>query len=98
VIGGTVERTAGVGDQGVDLFVVRGAQRTAVQAKGYFNSVGNDAVQQVVAGMAHYGCNACAVITNSHFTISAKALAESNRCLLIGEEELPNFVLGKIAF
>lgn len=97
LLGATVETTQVTGDQGVDLVVEKGPIRCAIQAKGYFNSVGNGAVQAAVAGMAHYRCNACAVITNSRFTTSAETLAASNRCTLIGEEQIADLVLGKLA-
>src|SRR5690606_15590833 len=50
--GAIVETTKTTGDQGVDLIVIDGGRRCAVQAKGYDGSVGNSAVQQAVAGMA----------------------------------------------
>jgi len=46
--------------------------------------------------MAHYGCHGCAVITNSRFTSSAVTLARSTRCVLIGEANFRDFVLGKL--
>lgn len=91
-----VETTKVTGDQGVDLVVAKDEVRIAIQVKGYLHSVGNEAVQQAYAGQAHYSCQACAVITNSRFTPSAVQLARSTRCLLIGEDEFPRFVLGKI--
>ncbi|RIK88624.1 MAG: restriction endonuclease [Planctomycetota bacterium] len=97
LLGGVIEATGKTGDQGVDLVVNFGQRRYAVQAKGYVNSVGNSAVQEAVAGMAHYRCNCSAVITNSRFTPGAIALAESNCCLLIGEDQIPAFVLGRLA-
>lgn len=96
LLGAKVETTRVTGDQAVDLVVEKGPIRHAIQAKGYHNSVGNGAVQEAVAGMAHYSCNACAVITNSRFTTSAEELATSNRCQLIGEEQIPDLVLGKL--
>ncbi|WP_428306513.1 restriction endonuclease [Lacipirellula sp.] len=96
LLGATVETTRVTGDQGVDLVVEIGPLRYAIQAKGYYSSVGNGAVQEAVAGMAHYRCNACAVITNSRFTGSAEILAASNRCKLIGEEHIADLVLGKL--
>ncbi len=96
-LGANVRRTAGVGDQGVDLIVDFESRSLAVQAKGYGFPVGNSAVQEAVAGVAHYRCNASAVITNSRFTKGAKELAVSNRCILIGEDEFADFVLGKIS-
>ncbi len=83
-------------DQGVDIIVIVGQQRMAVQAKGYFDVVGNKAVQEVVAGSQHWGCASWAVITNSRFTKHAKELAASNRCILIGEDEFSDFATGRI--
>jgi HJR/Mrr/RecB family endonuclease len=96
-LGAKVERTGRSGDQGVDLVVEFGDRRIAVQAKGYYHVVNSAAVQQAVAGMAHYRCNACAAITNSRFTPGAKELAASNRCTLISEDEFPDFVMGKFS-
>jgi len=84
------------GDQGVDLIAVKDGTRVAVQAKGYAGSVGNFAVQEAYAGMAHYSCHACAVITNSTFTPSAVSLAGSTRCLLVHEANFSDFVYGRI--
>jgi len=95
-LGAHVELTKTTGDQGVDLVVQFGGRRIAVQAKGYYNSVSNSAVQEAAAGMAHYRCNGCAVMTNSRFTKSAGDLAASNACTLIGETEFPAFVRGEI--
>lgn len=95
-LGGKVEMTNTVGDQGIDIVVDLARRRIAIQAKGYHNPVGNTAVQEAVAGRAHYRCNSCAVITNSRFTKSAQELAASNNCRLIGENEFEDFVRGKI--
>jgi restriction endonuclease Mrr len=91
-----VDRIGGAGDQGVDLIVEFGAKRIAVQAKGYENPVGNTAVQEAYAGMTHHRCTACAVITNSWFRKSAIEIADSTFCILIGENEFPDFVMGKL--
>lgn len=96
LLGGTILRTGKSGDQGVDLVVSLGQRRYAIQAKGYVSAVGNSAVQEAVAGMAHYRCNCSAVITNSRFTAGAIALAESNCCVLIGEDDIESFVLGRL--
>jgi HJR/Mrr/RecB family endonuclease len=84
------------GDQGVDLIAVKDGKRVAVQAKGYAGSVGNFAVQEVYAGMTHYSCHACAVITNSTFTPSALSLAASTQCLLVHEDNFTEFVYGRV--
>ena len=95
-LGYRVDRTGNSGDQGVDLVVHASGQKIAIQAKGYVSSVGNAAVQQAFAGMMFYGCDQCAVITNSRFTASAKELAVSTRCLLIGEDQMRDLVFGSI--
>jgi HJR/Mrr/RecB family endonuclease len=97
-LGGKAQRIGRAGDQGVDLIAEYGGQRYAVQAKGYFHAVNNKAVQEVVAGKAHYGCAMATVITNSRFARSAVELAQSNDCILIGESEIPDFVMGTVDF
>lgn len=94
-LGANPQRTGKCGDQGCDLIVKVGPRRIAVQAKGYYNNVSNKAVQEAVTSKAHYACDDAAVITNSRFTPGAKALARSNNCKLIGEDEFPDFVMGK---
>ena len=83
-----VERTKVTGDQGVDLIVSHGRIRLAIQAKGYAGSVGNKAVQEVVAGRLYYRCTHSAVITNSSFTKSARELAGKTECILIDGSEI----------
>lgn len=89
-------RIGQVGDQGVDLIVQCPEGNVAVQAKCYTGSVGNDAVQQVYAGMGFHRCCRCAVITNSAFTRSAWELARSVNCVLIDGSRLPDLIRGKI--
>jgi hypothetical protein len=96
-LGYHVEETGQSGDQGVDLIAVKHGRRIAVQAKGYSGSVGNAAVQEAFAGMAHYQCHACAVVTNSSYTTAAVSLAESTRCLLIHEGNFREFVFGELS-
>lgn len=95
-LGFETETTKTTGDQGVDLVVHSGPIRIAVQAKGYSGSVGNDAVQQVVAGMVIYRCQQCMVVTNSKFTSGAIALANANNCLLIDSDNVPRLIWGQI--
>lgn len=91
--GHEVETTPASNDQGVDLVAVIHGQRFAIQAKGYANTVGNEAVQQVIAGMNLYNCDHAAVITNSSFTNSALILAESNDCLMIDNTRIPALII-----
>lgn len=66
------------GDLGVDLVARKGLKTYAVQCKFYSGAVDGAAVQQVVAGMACYGCNAALVVTNSTLTPGAWTLARRN--------------------
>jgi restriction system protein len=62
----------------VDITARRRGHKYAVQCKFYSHPVGVSAVQQVVGGMAYYGCDRAMVITNNTFTRQAKELAERN--------------------
>lgn len=94
-LGYTVETTKITGDQGADLIVSYSGHKIAIQVKGYFNSVSNSAVQEAFTAKSYYACEACAVITNSRFTSSAKELASKINCTLIDEEILPALIIGK---
>ncbi len=64
-------------DYGADLVIRKGDKRIAVQAKNYGRArVGNEAVQQAIAGASYYGCESALVITNSGFTKAARTQAE----------------------
>ncbi len=82
-MGFTIQRTKIVGDQGVDLIAIKDDRKIAIQCKYYTNSVGNKAVQEIIAGADFYGCPEKAVITNSYFTKSAKQLAASLNVILV---------------
>lgn len=97
-LGFTIEVTGKSGDQGVDVLACRGPLRVAIQAKRYSDSVGNSAIQQVYAGMAHHRCHRCVVVTTSGFTPGAVALAQSTGCLLIGSNHIAPLIRGEIAF
>ncbi len=67
---------AGGGDFGADLVLEKDKVKIAVQAKNYdSNRVGNDAVQQAIAGASYYDCEQAMVVTNSTFTKAAKQQA-----------------------
>ncbi len=96
LLGYRVEKTKVTGDQGVDLIVHGLGRKVAVQAKGWKNSVGNKAVQAVFAGKLYYGCDVCAVITNSTFTSGARDLAPSTGCLLIDGGRIDDLINGRL--
>jgi HJR/Mrr/RecB family endonuclease len=95
-LGRVVEATPASGDQGVDLIVSWAGTKVAVQAKGYADSVGNGAIQEVYAGMAFYGCQRCIVVTNSTFTAAAQELAARISCVLVDRGRIPDLIEGKI--
>jgi restriction system protein len=86
--GWSVTRTAGTGDYGVDLIAKKDGACMAVQCKRLARAVGVAAVQQVVSGARHHGCNQAVVVTNQAFTKAARQLATTHRCRLVGREQL----------
>ncbi|HOJ74318.1 MAG TPA: restriction endonuclease [Phycisphaerae bacterium] len=95
-LGYRVQHTGQSGDQGVDLIVQTATARVAVQAKCWQASVGNSAVQEVHAGKVYYQCDACAVVTNSYFTESARMLAAAVGCQLVEGKDFPALIRGRI--
>ena len=92
-----VEITGRSGDQGADLIVRRAdGARIVVQAKCWGTSVGNEAVQQAYTACTCYGCQACAVVTNNHFTSSARQVAAKIGCVLIDGHELDSLIRGQL--
>jgi restriction system protein len=83
-----VTHTATTGDYGVDLIATKDGARMAIQCKRQAKSVGVAAVQQVVSGARHHGCNQPVVVTNQAFTSAARQLAATHRCRLVGREQL----------
>lgn len=70
-------------DYGADLIIEYGNHRIAGQCKYYDNSVGVQAVQEVLGALAYYDCDAGVVFTNSVFSQQATNLASVNKVLLI---------------
>jgi hypothetical protein len=91
-LGYRVETTKTTGDQGVDLLLYKNNECVAVQAKCYQSSVGNDAVQQVVAGMKYYKADKSMVVTNSYYTEGARQLAERTNTILWDREKLKDMI------
>lgn len=89
-LGYYVETTPLSQDQGGDLLIKKGDETTVVQAKYYSSPVGNKAVQEVVAAIAHYNASNGMVVTNNVFTNSAIELAEVNDIKLIDGNKLNN--------
>lgn len=80
------------GDKGVDVLVY-GSGNIAIQCKHGKTSVGNDAVQEVVAGAKYYESKEniifkTSVVSNSYFSTQAKDLAKANNVELIDGKTL----------
>lgn len=83
-------------DQGGDLICKSPAgEKCAVQAKRWNSTIGNEAVQQVLAAMLYYDCIKGLVITNSTFTQAAMQLASKDpRITLYDRKWLLNMISG----
>ncbi len=66
--------------------------KIVVQAKFYSSSVGNKAVQEVIASKSFYNADSCMVVTNNTFTSAALELAKVNNVKLIDGKELNNMI------
>ncbi len=77
-MGYKVKLTPKSNDYGADLILKKDGDKIVVQAKRWSESVGNTAVQEVVAAKAYYKANRAMVVTNSYFTSNARNLAHVN--------------------
>ncbi|HEX7963948.1 MAG TPA: restriction endonuclease [Candidatus Saccharimonadales bacterium] len=80
-------------DLGVDVIAIKDGIRWGVQVKRYSNMVKAEAVRQVVTALNKYNCQRSMVVTNSTFSRPAKVLADSNDCVLIGKDELAEWII-----
>lgn len=87
-----VKMTPKTCDFGADLLLTdkKTGKKICAQAKRYRGLVGEAAVQQTLSGREYYSCDEAIIITNSHYTDAAKALAK--RC---GIKMIDRFSLGK---
>lgn len=80
-------------DLGVDIIALKDGIRWGVQVKRYSNMVKAEAVRQVVTALNKYNCQRSMVVTNSTFSRPARVLADSNDCVLIGKDELAEWII-----
>ena len=72
--------TPGSNDYGADIVARDGRGNVWVfQCKYYSKAVPNDAVQEVLGSMRHYGANRAGVMTNSKLSKGARILAFENQ-------------------
>lgn len=81
-------KTPITGDQGVDLIAKKDDIKFAIQCKYYSKSVGNKAVQEVIAGKSFYECDVGVVCSNNSFTRSAQILAQSEHITLSSQNDI----------
>lgn len=81
--GFSVTETPFSGDQGVDLMLSSDDKSIAVQCKRSSSTIGNSAVQQVVAGKVHYEADEAWVVSDADFTPAARRLASTNEVKLV---------------
>lgn len=75
--------TQSQGDFGADIILRTENKTIAVQSKRYKSNVGVSAVQEVSSARHYYSTDESWVVTNSHFTNSAKELAYRSNVKLI---------------
>ncbi|KLU63094.1 restriction endonuclease [Peptococcaceae bacterium CEB3] len=92
-LGCAVQPTPYTGDRGADLVLSKDGTKTVVQAKRYAKTVGNKAVQEVVAAKAYYRADKAMVVTNSHFSNAAVELARANDVELWDRNQLVKAIL-----
>ncbi|MEK8092419.1 restriction endonuclease [Methylocystis sp. IM3] len=80
--------TRASGDQGVDIVAEKRGARIVVQCKKYRKPVGNRAVQEIVAAIAHEDAQRGVVVATNGYTRAAERLAASNRVLLLHHSQL----------
>ncbi len=84
----TARVTQASGDQGVDIVADKRGMRIVIQCKKYSKPVGNRAVQEIVAAIAHEGAQRGVVVATSDYTPAAEKLAASNQVLLLHHADL----------
>lgn len=80
--------TRASGDQGVDIVADKRGMRIVIQCKKYSKPVGNRAVQEIVAAIAHEDAQRGVVVATSDYTPAAERLAASNQVLLLHHADL----------
>jgi hypothetical protein len=78
------------------LLVTLSPRRIAVAAVAGLSPFHPAAVQQSLNELAQHGCDTTAIVANTRLTAGSRELAAHRNCTLIGEDEFPDFVLGKL--
>lgn len=83
--------TKATGDQGADILATKDGITVVFQCKMYNAPVGNKAIQEAFSATTHYMAHYGAVVTNSSYTASAKALAASTDVQLLHVSDLVDY-------
>jgi hypothetical protein len=95
-IGAQVDRLARSAEKDAHL-IVRFEDRTvAVVTRGEGHTANSNAVQNALAGQKRHGCDSSAVLINRRLTGAAQDFARHNGCRVIGIDEFPDLVMGKL--
>ncbi len=86
--GWDAKATQASGDQGIDVHATKNGFTLVVQCKLYSNPVGNDAVQQIIAGRSFARADFAAVVSNAEFTRAARQLASSADVFLFHHDQI----------
>ena len=92
-----IELTPRTNDKGVDILAEKDEIKYAIQCKCYSTDLGNQSIQEIVAGKTLYNCHVGVVMTNRHFTDGAILLAKANNVLLWDRETLNKLSNNRIA-
>jgi HJR/Mrr/RecB family endonuclease len=92
-IGWVARLTKGSGDQGADIICESNNQRMVVQCKLYSGSVGNAAVQEVIAAREYEYADLAVVVSNAPFTNAARELASAANVRLLHHDEIQTISL-----
>ena len=84
--------TRGSGDYGVDITARYHNRIYGIQCKRYANTVGINAVRDVLGGYDYYNCDIVAVLTNSTFTPQAITQADISGVKLWDRKSLIDFI------
>lgn len=78
------------------LFVTFSPRRIAAAAIADVNPFHAAAVRQIVDALSQKGCDELGIVTNARLTAGSREYARSRHCTLVGQDEFPEFVLGKM--
>jgi restriction system protein len=83
--------TKGSGDQGADVVANFNGKKLVIQCKLYSGSVGNKAVQEILAAKHFYDADIAVVVCNSDYSKSARQLAQASGVEILTFDELDAF-------